>query len=235
MQVVLSEAPLIRAQSIRQFATSLLELVYPQPCGGCGAFGSGLWCSQCNARLVRFDAAQSIRQLPSPPLPHPCTVISACPYLPPVRDAIHAFKYRGTPQLADVFAGWLFEAWQTQGCAADCVVPVPLHPARERERGFNQSAALGRAFARRSSMRCVIDALQRKRRTQQQASLSAADRAANISGAFSANRRLLQGLRVVIIDDVFTTGATLSECAATCLAAGAKEVIALSIARADDI
>jgi ComF family protein len=110
---------------------------------------------------------------------------------------------------------------------ADLVVPVPLHRSRERARGFNQARELSRCLG------CpMLDALVRTRKTASQADLTAAKRAANVAGAFAWRGGALDGLAIVLVDDVSTTGATLNACARALLAAGAREVRALTAAKA---
>ena len=110
----------------------------------------------------------------------------------------------------------------------DAVVPVPLHRSRLRRRGFNQAELLARSDARTINAP-VSGTLQVVRMIRDQVELSAAGRRANVAGAYSARNRI--GGRVLLIDDVFTTGATMSACAETLLGAGAKEVHALSLCR----
>ena len=111
---------------------------------------------------------------------------------------------------------------------ADAVVPVPLHPARERERGFNQARELARHLRVP-----VLDALVRARKTEAQADLPASRRTANVRGAFTLARGVqVEGLTLVLVDDVSTTGATLNACALPLVDAGALEVRALTAAKA---
>jgi ComF family protein len=111
---------------------------------------------------------------------------------------------------------------------ASCVVPVPLHPSRRRERGFNQARDLARHLGLP-----VVEALARVRRTAPQTELSAEERRTNLDGAFATSRRVrkLIGATIVLVDDVSTTGATLEACAQTLRNAGVKEVLALTAAR----
>jgi len=109
---------------------------------------------------------------------------------------------------------------------------VPLHPKRERERGYNQSALLASQVAERLHIPQDNAVLRRTRVTQQQATLGYADRATNMRDAFSADAERARGKVIVLVDDVCTSGATLSSCAAALRAAGAKHIYGLTIARA---
>ena len=145
-----------------------------------------------------------------------------------LRTIVHAFKYDGRRSLAARLARLMRERGAAVLDGADAVVPVPLHAARRRERGFNQAADLARHLDLP-----VIHALRRTRATASQASLPAARRHKNVRGAFAATgrARLLRGCTAVLVDDVSTTGATLDACARALLEAGVFEVRALTAAR----
>ena len=143
-------------------------------------------------------------------------------------EIVHALKYRGYTRVVERLAVPLMVGVLDSGLRFDAVVPVPLHRSRLRRRGFNQAELLARGVARKINSP-VSGTLQVVRRTQGQVLLSAAERRANVAGAFRARDRL-DG-RVLLIDDVFTTGATMSACAETLLRAGAGEVRALSLCR----
>lgn len=161
-----------------------------------------------------------------PPLISRATAIG--PYEGRLKDIIHALKYDPRATIARHLAARMRVAGEAVLEGADLVVPVPLHRSRERTRGFNQA----RALARHLDVP-VGDLLERTRRTPAQADLPAAKRQANVSGAFAVRGApALEGCVVVLVDDVSTTGATLNACAAPLVAAGAKDVRALTAARA---
>lgn len=151
------------------------------------------------------------------------------PYADTLKDVVHALKYDPRPSIAPPLAARLREAGAVVLEGADAVVPVPLHRSRERARGFNQARALARHLGLP-----MLDALVRIRRTVSQADLPAAERHANVQGAFGLTTPpvSVEGRIIVLVDDVSTTGATLNACAAPLLNAGAKEVRALTAARA---
>lgn len=152
-----------------------------------------------------------------------------------LREIIHAFKYEQRRSLARPLAQMLRRAGLELLADADCVVPVPLHPWRRLRRGFNQAADLARGLDLP-----VVHALSRWRPTTAQAGLSAAARRRNVRGAFvvsplrsrACHAATVVDRVVVLVDDVRTTGATLDECARVLKAAGAREVRALTVARA---
>jgi ComF family protein len=153
-------------------------------------------------------------------------------YEGPLREAVHALKYKGRLALAQPLGRALAEVvWTDEALGrADVLVPVPLHPRREAQRGFNQSEELARVLARCTGLP-VHRALRRVRDTPSQTELGEDERRRNVRGAFEA-RGCVRGLRVVLVDDVVTTGSTLSECATVLRAAGAAEVCAVAVARA---
>lgn len=152
-----------------------------------------------------------------------------------LRDALRALKFAGRRSLAAPMGDLLAEI----GLAAlplpspDVLVPVPLHPARERERGFNQALLLARRVGRAWGVPAE-SLLRRTAATRPQADLSADERRANVRGAFSVrDRRGVAGRHVVVVDDIMTTGSTASACAAALREAGAAAVGVVAVARAD--
>jgi ComF family protein len=145
-----------------------------------------------------------------------------------LRAIVHALKYEGRRSLARPLAALMRERGASVLSGADVVVPVPLHRARRRERGFNQALDLARHLGLP-----VSPALRRIRATVPQTSLPAGRRHRNVRGAFAPTRAAarLRGLTVVLVDDVSTTGATLEACARTLRAEGSAEVRALTAAR----
>ncbi len=168
------------------------------------------------------------------PLPPGIVQLEWCAsFTGPVRDALHALKYRGERRLARPLGEALAARWARAGKGGDILVPVPVHPSRRRERGFDQAEDLARACARVSGMP-MMTALARVHRTTAQHALGRASRAANMGGAFAVGPRHVGHVRdrwVVLVDDVTTTGATLAECAAALQVAGVRAVSALTVAR----
>jgi competence protein ComFC len=151
-----------------------------------------------------------------------------------VRESIHRFKYNREMYLGPHLAEWLIEAarqwidWQT----VDAIVPVPLHPRKKREREFNQSEYLSAALSRYFDRPLLVGELHRVKDTVTQTALDAEQRHRNLRNAFAARRvDVISRKRLVLVDDVFTTGATLNSCAKVLRRAGAHSVIALAVAR----
>ncbi|GAB4558827.1 MAG: hypothetical protein Kow0047_04290 [Anaerolineae bacterium] len=166
--------------------------------------------------------------------PPPLTAIrSATEFQDPIREAIHRLKYRGCRDLAMPLAQLMYDRWPPDWGDVDLLAPVPLHPDRERARGYNQAALLARELANRLAVPLATHLLERVRATRPQVELSAQERRENVRGAFIVPRpEEARGAVVVLIDDVATTAATLSACADALWAAGVADVRAFTLARA---
>lgn len=179
--------------------------------------GEGADCAACIARPPRWDRARA-----------------AFVYNDASRRLVLDLKRSGRRDGLGSFAGWMAQAGGALLDEADVIVPVPLHYVRLASRGFNQSAWLAGALARRSGTPLCVDLLKRTRRTPTQGGLSARARRRNVAGAFTVRPRragLVQGKRVLLVDDVLTTGATLSACTRALKRAGARHVDILVLAR----
>jgi ComF family protein len=146
------------------------------------------------------------------------------------RAAVHALKYGGLPRIADDLAEPMARL-QPQAARPLVLVPIPLAPKRLRERGYNQSDVLAEALACRWHVPVVRDLLVRSRETPSQTALTPETRLANVAGAFAAARPPASAV-VIVVDDVFTTGATLAESARALEQAGANTVYGITFARA---
>jgi ComF family protein len=179
--------------------------------------GEGARCGACRRGLYRFDVARAW-----------------APFQDSVKEIIHQLKYGSHPSLARPLAARLastYGAHQPQ-LQADWLIPVPLHPARKRERGFNQSGEIARHFSRIAGVPLARHGLMRIRPTQVQAGLTRRERRRNVSGAFAvAKSAEIRGKAILLIDDVFTTGATLNECAKILRQSGAARIAVLTVAR----
>ncbi len=151
-----------------------------------------------------------------------------------VRDCVHQFKYARHEWFGALLAHYLIEAGlqHFDWSEIDAIVPVPLHSRKLREREFNQAEHLGGKLSRAFRKPQISDNLRRVRDTQTQTRLDTKGRADNMRGAFAAkNPEAFEGNRLVLVDDVFTTGATTNECASILLKAGAQSVSVLTVAR----
>lgn len=206
----------------RQAATTALDLLFPPHCAGCDRVGS-LLCPRCLARIVRPPARR---------LEWFDDVAVCAEYQEPISTAIHAFKYDGQVRLAEPLGALLLSRISEIGWPVDAVCAVPLHPSRQRERGYNQAELLAAVVARTTGWRLESSGLRRVRETASQVHLDARQRRDNVDGAFAAEPDLVSGQRVLLVDDVLTTGATLSACACALCQAGAARVYGATIAGA---
>lgn len=153
------------------------------------------------------------------------------------RILVHAFKYGDRIDLAPGMGRWMASAGRELLENADALVPVPLHWRRLWARRFNQAAALAQAISRECGVPVIHDALQRVRATRQQVGLTQAERGTNVQGAFAvtpAGKATLRGKRVVLVDDVLTSGATVDNCSRVLLRSGALNVDVVIFARVVD-
>ncbi|MGC9359005.1 MAG: ComF family protein [Anaerolineae bacterium] len=221
----------------------LLDLLFPPHCVACGGLGSW-FCDDCISKIQMqlpplcvacgkpLATGGTCRRCQRDPLPLD-GLRSVARYEAPLREAIHALKYEGVRVLAAPL-GELMADYLTQlGLPAEVLVPVPLHRSRERQRGYNQSRLLAHAVAQRLGIP-VVEALVRERNTPAQVHLSRHERFANVQGAFRATDADLHSKRVLLIDDVCTTGATLAACAQALTPSRVRSIWALTLARAYD-
>jgi ComF family protein len=187
-------------------------------CDGCGTpfeYDIGARCAACQAKPRAFDRARA-----------------ACLYDEHSRGLILQLKHADRPEIGALFARWLNRAAADLLADADFIAPVPLHRSRLFKRRYNQAAEIARPLSRISGVRYLPDALARRRPTASQGGKSAQGRARNVAAAFVATRpERVAGKRILLIDDVLTTGATAQACARTLLAAGARSVDLAVVAR----
>jgi competence protein ComFC len=231
---------------------SLVSLFYPPLCTICAT--SVEWeqylCSDCDAKTSRIVAP--FCRVCSEPFsgnisgPFACancahrtlyfeSAVAAYRSRGIVRRVVHDFKYGRQLYLRHIVGQWLdaaFDDERLRGRPFDLIVPVPLHPARQRERGFNQAAALAEMASAKRGIPCKR-VLERVRYTTTQTAFDRAERMENLHDAFRLRKKMnVRELRVLLIDDVLTTGATLSECARVLKKEGASLVYAATAARA---
>jgi len=149
-----------------------------------------------------------------------------------IRQAVHQLKYQNLRAIAEPLAALLAEYFADNPVPMAVLVPVPLHPKRLRERGYNQSELLAKELSRLTNLSVVSDCLVREKQTPPQArTATLEERRSNVSGAFTCLDRRLRGRQVLLIDDVATSGATLDACAVALKAKGASSVWGLTLAR----
>jgi ComF family protein len=242
---------------LKRLLRPVSELFFPPACAACGKEAELLRgiCAECWSGLARIPTPQCARcgrHIPSEAIDGElpdyqcgqCRVRSRIPwirlrslyrYQSPLREIIHQFKFYGLEgigvELAERFAANAMELAVTT--EIDAVVPVPTHPWRLLERGFNPAAVFARAAARALEIPCLEGALRKLRQTPPQSRLDPDDRRRNLRDVFATRDELIRGKRLLLVDDVITTGATVDECARALGRGGAREVGVITLARAD--
>ena len=226
---------------ILNIRAGIKQILPAQPCVLCGCMSrDGLWCAACDRALPYLEAAHC----PSCALPTPAgEVCGQCLKRPPLLarttavfgyafpldKLIQAMKYREQLALAHAFAGKLARRIDRTDLP-DCIIPMPLHPAKLRQRGFNQSQLLAAGVARGLGLELLPHACRRVRDTPPQSALPWKERKKNMRNAFCCDTDLT-GRRVALVDDVLTTGASLNALAEAVQKRGAAEISAWVVAR----
>ena len=206
-------------------------------CGLCGGLSRSGFCEPCEQELPRVRAPCAVCGVPDHPLSadhgpgwYLAGVIAPFQHAFPIRELIHRLKYRGHRYLGRCLGAQLARDVSAAHRNAEVVMPIPLHRRRLIERGYNQSFELARTIAAAWSLPLWTSGIRRQRATLPQTGLTLTARRANVRSAFQVTSRVA-GRRVLLVDDVITTGATANALAAGLLAAGAVEVRALAVAR----
>jgi ComF family protein len=195
-----------------------IEWMLPPYCPRCGrAFPRGTdshLCSDCLQEKLFFDWGRA-----------------AVLYEGIFAEAIQRFKYQGDIHLAGPL-GWFWNKINLDALSFEAIIPVPLHPSRLRERGFNQALLLGKILEKIHNKKVLTKVLRRTRNTVPQVELDHSERERNVRGAFAvSNQQEIMDKTLLLVDDVFTTGATVNECARVLKKSGAGQVFVLTLAR----
>jgi ComF family protein len=199
-----------------------LDLVFPPCCAGCGRVDTP-WCDTCDLELAQLPLAIHTGTLEGFE-----GAAATGIHAGRLRDAVHALKYN-TPAIADPLGERLTETLKQLPWEIDILVPVPLHASRRAERGYNQSQRLCEVVSAFTGIPCLPDAIERYRDTGHQVGLDKKERQQNVADAFKADFMQVAGKRLLILDDVRTTGATLSACANAARAAGSAALYGLTV------
>lgn len=229
----------------REFNQFLLDLLYPPSCVNCKTANEWL-CQDCFKRIVFIIPPVCERcgtSISTDDLPH-CVQCKNNPFQSvdglrsasyfedsPIRSAIHFLKYRNHRAVVSILSRMLIDTYRTYHLKADALVPVPLHTSRLRERGYNQSQLLANEVGTFFNLPVDTDTLQRVRKTKSQMELGINERRQNVLDAFACRSKKLTGQKVLLIDDVCTTGSTLDACATALKEGGAASVWGLTLAR----
>jgi competence protein ComFC len=239
--VIWQPSAAIRVTAI-QWSRAFLDILFPPTCVGCGEPGTD-WCDRCDQNLNRLSGPTCNRC--GSPLHQPQMVCNRCVDFPkilrvrsyayyegPLLRAILHLKYRPNKRLAEVMGNWLVDLVIQEGIEADQVVAVPLGKNRLKQRGYNQVELITNHIAKRLDLRSDKKALKRIRETKSQVGLDPVKRRVNVRNAFWASQEIIKGQRVLLVDDLFTTGSTLLDCTRALQEVGVKKVFGLTVARA---
>jgi ComF family protein len=217
-----------------------VDWLFPPSCGGCGKFGTR-WCSECgrSVNIIVPPICKKCGQRSKEELCISCqtstpkykSLRSWAYFDDNVRNAIHNLKYNRDICLGDVFAIPMINLLKNQQWEIDLIAPVPLGLARFAERGYNQSSLLAIPIALNLGIHYNSKAIARIRETKSQVDLPFELRKQNVKGAFTANRDLVDGKTVLIVDDVATSGATLDACSEALMSNGADKVYGITLTR----
>ncbi len=226
--------------------SDLLDFIYPPFCLVCDSEisdGNELICDDCwrkawgNGFIFCINCRKVLVETVTCPDRHEgihFPVLCLGHYIPPLKDIVHYFKYNGYSKLGKSLVGHLIEPFPAllKDVGIDYITPVPLDSYREKGRGFNQAAVLSDIISERVNLPVLGDALTKIKRTKDQTRLDIMQREENMKRAFKADNNLVAGKRILLVDDVITTGATLKEAAGAIGDAGGSVVAAIAVASA---
>lgn len=219
----------------------VLRTLFPETCPRCGGATTAGFCGGCSTDFPRVDAPCPRCGLRAPVAACPRlklawtveAVIAPYAYAGALKQQVLALKFRAARSLGRPLGLLVADAVAKRARGVDLLLPVPLHRRKLRERGYNQAVEIARGVRARLGVPLIRNGLHRGSAGPPQTALGAAARRANLEHAF-ASRRVVRGLRIALVDDVVTTGATINACARALLDAGAAGVEAWAVARTDE-
>jgi ComF family protein len=230
----------LRATALH-WSRAFLDILFPPTCVGCGKPGID-WCDACDQDLYRLSGPVCARC--GTLLPQPQTECARCMDFPSILQirsyayyqgsllkAVLHLKYRPNQRIAEVMGNWLVELVIQEGMVADLILAVPLGRDRLKQRGYNQVDLIANHMAKRLGIRDDKKGLMRVRETRSQVGLDLVNRQINVQNAFQAAPHI-KNQRVLLVDDLFTTGATMLACTSALQKVGVRKVYGLTVARA---
>lgn len=227
---------------IYQKMWGFVDCLYPPHCGGCEKPGSR-WCAECQSQvtLIGDYCCPICGQAQTHPgvctqcrtQPHSVKAIrSWAIFEGPLRNALHRLKYARDIGLGEVLSRHLVDLLFDLGWDIDCIIPVPLGAVRQSQRGYNQTALLAYPLALATGIAYKSKGLKKIKETRTQVGLTIEQRHENVAGAFLADPKIVKNRKVLLIDDVTTSGATIESCASAIMIADADQVFGMTLARA---
>ena len=209
---------------------NILDMLFPPKCGFCGKINKNFLCKKCEVSL-NYIKKDMIRKVKNKNFSYH---IYAYEYRNEIRDKILKFKFGDKPELADTFVELLLKNTKTYRFleSYDIIIPVPMQKKKKRERGYNQAALMARKIAKKTGIKYAEDVLIKVKHTEPQSTLNASKRKENIKNAYKCiNIEKILNKRVILFDDIYTTGNTAKECCKMLKNAGAKEIAVYTFAK----
>ncbi len=210
--------------SIYGIASSFLDLVFPPRCAGCDRVDFR-WCPRCQSELLCIPFELYKRELIGMP------IVSTGLHSGKLQAAVQALKYEKVMLLMNPLSDRLYNGYKQLHWQPDLIVPIPMHKNRLQQRGYNQAELLATALAEKVGVPCNTQLMTRHRDTPSQVGLTRRQRITNVKGAFQVNTAIPHQ-SILLIDDVFTTGATIAMCGQALMKAGARQVFGLTVTTA---
>lgn len=211
--------------------TFVLNLLFPPKCGFCTKIHSEFLCKKCEIKLQEEKSKIGIQRMNNPYFQYHLYAYS---YRGEIRKKMIDYKFNDQPELADTFVKLLLNHEKICGFLKnyDIIIPVPMHPKKEKQRGYNQVALVAQKLANRLTLEYVGDVLYKQKQTPMQSSLNKDLRKTNVKGVYNTkNIQKIKEKKVILLDDIYTTGSTAEECSKVLKQAGAKEIAVLTIAK----
>ena len=209
----------------------VLNLLFPPKCGFCGKINSEYLCKKCELKLQNLKATKEINKIQNQEFTYH---VYAYYYKEAIRNKIIDYKFNDMPELSNTFVKLLLNNEKICGFLKkyDIIIPVPIHKKRKLERGYNQTELIAKEIANQTHLKLEKNILIKQKNIIPQSSLNKSEREQNIKNAFIAkNIEKIINKKILLFDDIYTTGSTANECAKVLKKQGAKQVGVLTIAK----
>lgn len=209
----------------------VLDLLFPPKCGFCGKINSEYLCKKCEIKLQNLKATKEINKIKNQEYTYH---IYAYSYKEAIRSKIIDYKFNDKPEISNTFVKLLLNNKKICGFLEnyDIMIPVPMYPKKQIQRGYNQAELIAKKLAKELAIYYEKDVLYKHKQTKTQSSLDKKSRQSNVKDAYNCeNKQKINGKKVILFDDIYTTGSTAKECSKILKQAGAKEIVVLTIAK----